>query len=295
VRPVNLIPPEERRGERMPARTGPLAYIVVGVLAAALLGVSAVVLTGNQISDRKSELSGLQGQEASLTQQADRLSSYADFAALEQARVQTVTTLAQSRFDWERVLRELAVVIPDDVWLTSLSGKVSADDSSGSSTTSPTGGGVSPSSIAGPSLDMNGCAASHDAVARFAASLKDIDGVTRVVIDSSSRSSESDSAGTTSGASTAGTGATSDCGVRQFIATFEITVAFDDVQSLAAAAGAAPAPPAGTAPTTPASAADQSQVSSAQQQEDQQKQSIQQQTQKGRNAVSNIVPGAVLP
>ena len=34
MRPVNLIPPEERRGERAPMRTGPLSYVVVAVLAA---------------------------------------------------------------------------------------------------------------------------------------------------------------------------------------------------------------------------------------------------------------------
>ena len=27
MRPVNLIPPEERRGDQAPLRTGPLAYI----------------------------------------------------------------------------------------------------------------------------------------------------------------------------------------------------------------------------------------------------------------------------
>ena len=41
MRPVNLIPREERPGERKPMRGGPLAYIVVGALAAAVLGVAA--------------------------------------------------------------------------------------------------------------------------------------------------------------------------------------------------------------------------------------------------------------
>ena len=30
----------------------------------------------------------------------------------------TVTSLADSRFDWERVMRELSLVLPADVWLT---------------------------------------------------------------------------------------------------------------------------------------------------------------------------------
>ena len=38
---------------------------------------------------------------------------------------QTVSSLAQSRFDWERVLRELSLVIPEDVWLVKVTGTVS--------------------------------------------------------------------------------------------------------------------------------------------------------------------------
>ena len=50
MRPVNLIPPEERPGERRPMRGGPLAYVIVGALAAAVIGVAALAITGNQMS-----------------------------------------------------------------------------------------------------------------------------------------------------------------------------------------------------------------------------------------------------
>ena len=53
MRPVNLIPPEERRGDQAPLRTGPLAYILLAGLALLLLGVVALVLTGNQVSERE--------------------------------------------------------------------------------------------------------------------------------------------------------------------------------------------------------------------------------------------------
>ena len=36
-----------------------------------------------------------------------------------------MTSLADSRFDWERVMRELSLILPDDVWLTNLTGKAS--------------------------------------------------------------------------------------------------------------------------------------------------------------------------
>jgi Tfp pilus assembly protein PilN len=281
VRPVNLIPPEERRGERTPARTGPLAYVVVGVLAVGLLMVLVMVLTSNQISDRESELASLQAQEAAAQQEATRLSSYAQFASLEQARIETVTSLAQSRFDWDRVLRELAMVIPVDVQLSELAGKVSPDAASGGSSSSSSSSGDT--SITGPSLDISGCADSHDAVARFAAALEDIDGVTRVGIESSARSSDTGS----STGSTSSTGS-SGCSAGSSSAQFSITAAFDNVE----------VPTAGTTPTTPeppASSADQSQVADAQQQEEQQKQSTEQQTKKAKENVSNILPGTVQP
>jgi Tfp pilus assembly protein PilN len=296
MRPVNLIPPEERRGEHTPARTGPLAYVVVGVLAAGLLGVSAVVLTGNQISDRKAEIANLEAQQASLQQQSARLSSYTDFASLKQARVETVTQLSESRFDWERVLREIALVIPNDMWLTDLTGQVSSGDGTTSTTaassSSSSGTGVSQSSIAAPSLHMSGCAASHDAVARFAASLKDVDGVTRVVIDSSERPGAG-SSGTAAPAPTGTATGTTGCAEGGFDVTFEITAAFDE--AVTAATTGTTAPPAPGTTTPPASTADQSQVSDAQQQEEQQRESTQNQTQKARDNVDNIVPGMVAP
>lgn len=115
MRPVNLIPPEERRGDKAPLRTGPLGYVIVAVLAVALLGVTLVVTTDNRISDREAQKASLESQVSQAQAEAQRYRSFTDFAALQQARQETVASLATSRFDWERVLRELAIVIPDDI------------------------------------------------------------------------------------------------------------------------------------------------------------------------------------
>src|SRR4029453_14930011 len=125
VRPVNLIPPEERRGDSATMRQGSLAYGVVGLLAVVLLGVVFMVTTGNKVADKEAELSSPEAQEQAATARADALGPYADFAVMAAARNATVTSLAQSRFDWERVLRELALVLPDDIWLVSASGTAS--------------------------------------------------------------------------------------------------------------------------------------------------------------------------
>jgi Tfp pilus assembly protein PilN len=288
VRPVNLIPPEERRGDKTPLRTGPLPYVIVAVLAVALAGVTLIVLTGNQISDRKAEVASLQSQVDQTQAEAKKLESFTSFASLQQARQETVASLATSRFDWERVLRELAIVIPGDVWLTELTASATPGASSGSS--------ASTEGIEGPSLDIQGCAAGHDAVAGFLAALRDIDGVTRVSVLSSDRQETSGSGGSTASSTGSATGGGGACASRSFIATFEVLVAFDNAQPAAAATGAPTAAPTtatsstSTTPTTTTST-DQTEISDAQQQLQQQKDSAAQKTEQGRKAVGTFIPG----
>jgi Tfp pilus assembly protein PilN len=240
MRPVNLIPLEERRGEKAPLRTGPLAYVIVAVLALALAGVTALVITGNQVSDRKAEVATLESKVAVAEAEADRLSAYTDFASMQQARQATVASLATSRFDWERVLRELAIVIPDDVWMTSVTAAASSD--SGSSTSSSTGS-PGTAEITGPSLDIQGCADGHEAVAKFLASLREVDGVTRVSVMSSDRP-EADGSTTSSTSSSGSSDSAVSCSTRGFISTFEVVAAFDAAQPVTPASSSAITPSA---------------------------------------------------
>ena len=217
MRPVNLIPAEDRSGERQPMRGGPLAYIVVGALAIAVLGVAVLAVTNNKISDSKAEIAKLKDQTAATEARAQSLSAYTQFHVLRQQRVSTVTSLADSRFDWERVMRELALVLPGNVWLTNLTGTASPGVTvEGSTSTSLR------ASISGPALEMTGCANSQKAVAGFVQALKEIDGVTRVGVQSSALASAPEGASSGSPTSASGT-----CQTRDFIAQFQLVVAFD--------------------------------------------------------------------
>ena len=222
MRPVNLIPPDLRRGENAPLRTGPVAYMLLGALVLALAGVMALVLTNNQIADRKAEVAQLRQEDAAAQAQAQRLAAYTQFQAMSEQRVATVTSLANSRFDWERVMRELSLILPDDVWLVSLDASAGGDG--GSSSSSGLSGG-----IAGPALALSGCAAGKNAVAGFVTALKDIDGVTRVGFESASMGGEEAVGGGGEG-----------CGTRSFIASFNLVVAFDAAPAPLAGSGAAP-------------------------------------------------------
>jgi Tfp pilus assembly protein PilN len=203
---------------------------VVGALVAALIAVTALVLTNNQISDRKSEVAQLKSEDAEASAEAQRLAAYTQFQALHEQRLATITSLADSRFDWERVMRELALILPRDVWLVSLDASASASN----------GGGDLAGGITGPALVISGCAKGQEGVAGFITALKDIDGVTRVGISSSELPGQEEGAGDTGSG-----GGSSTCQTRKFIAEFQITVAFD----------AAPVPISseseGVAPITP--------------------------------------------
>jgi Tfp pilus assembly protein PilN len=242
MRAVNLIPPEQRRGERAPLRSGPASYVVVGALAAILAVVTLLVLTNNQIADHESQKAQLEAQKAAAEQEVRELAPYAEFASLQETRKETISSLAESRFDWERVLRELAIVLPDDVWLIELAGTVTPEvqlESSPSITAR--------ASIPGPALELVGCGATQDSVARFVAALEDIDGVTRVGVDESKRPDLS----STQATAQSGEGSTEECRTRDQIARFQIVAAFDAAAVPPTAEGTVPTDPA-TAPPAPA-------------------------------------------
>jgi Tfp pilus assembly protein PilN len=256
VRPVNLIPPEDRRGDQAPLRAGPLAYILLGGLVLALVGVVVLVLTGNQISERRDELATLKHEDAVAAAKAARLSSYSQFQGLAEARAQTVRSLADSRFDWERVMRELALILPSDVWLVNLAATATPDVS-----LEGAGGGESSlrGSIKGPALELSGCATGQTAVARFVTSLRDIDGVTRVGVESSELPGKKGGAGSSTGSG--GDSGNDDCRTRSFIAKFEIVVAFD-AAPLPPSEGEGEAPPEAEPEAAQAASSETSQSSS---------------------------------
>ncbi len=239
MRPVNLIPPDLRRGEQAPLRTGGLVYVVLAGLAAVLVGVTALVLLGNVVDERKGEAAALRVEDAAAASAARELAPYVQFQALSQRRVETVRSLADSRFDWERVMRELSLILPSNVWLVNLT--ASAAPGVGVNGGGGGGGSALRSGAAGPALDLKGCADSQQAVAGFVTSLEDIDGVTRVGVQSSELPGRASGAGVSPNGE-AGSGSTSeDCRTRNFIAQFQLVVAFD-AAPVPVSAGVAPAP-----------------------------------------------------
>jgi Tfp pilus assembly protein PilN len=235
MRPVNLIPPEDRRGGSAPLRTGPLPYVVLGGLVLALLAVVLVVLANNQIVEREGEVAKLEREDAAAAAKAERLAAYTEFRTMSEQRVATVSDLADSRFDWERVMRELSLVLPSDVWLVGLTGTAAPGVAVDGGSTGETSG--MRAAVPGPALELSGCAKGQEAVAGFITALEDIDGVTRVGVQASELPEK--------GSSDSGSGEGSDssgdeCRTHKFIAKFAIVVAFDAAPVSESASGEAP-------------------------------------------------------
>ncbi|HZV75713.1 MAG TPA: hypothetical protein VFF79_18540 [Conexibacter sp.] len=244
MRAVNLIPADAGPGGRGGTGIGP--YVVLGVLGLLLAGVVAYVLTNNQVVDRRAQLAGLQTQAHAAQAQADATRPYREFAALAQARVETVRQLGRTRFDWHRALGDLSRVIPGDVWLTSLLGTVTTGVSVSGAGSGDTG--TLRAALPNPAIELTGCTTGHDEVARLLSRLRLMTGVVRVAL--------SDSTKQDAGGGGGGGGASGDCryGHARF-PQFGIVVFFAPLPTApapGAAAGATPA--AATAPAAPASA-----------------------------------------
>jgi Tfp pilus assembly protein PilN len=157
VRAVNLLPKDDRRQRGAEARRnnpvliGAVAgtVLVTAILCAWFLTASAGVADNQRRRDAaQSELAATPVPPPTTPQSS----------ALEQEKGGRVTALSAvlgGRLAWDRLLREFALVLPDDVWLTSLSA------------TAPTPGAAT--STAG--FTINGRTYSQDGVARLLARL----------------------------------------------------------------------------------------------------------------------------
>ncbi len=289
MRPVNLIPAKERRGGSAPSRTGASAYILVGALALLVVGVVALVITKNDVSGSQAEVARLEQQKTVATARAEKLAAYTQFRTVRDVRATTVATLAGTRFDWERVMRELSMVLPGDVWIKQLTATVAPTVIIEGALTIE-----SRAQVAGPAVEILGCAASQDAVARFIPALRGIDGVTRVGLQKSGIDQNATAGGGTSGVSTDET----KCPTTGGIVTFELVVAFDDAPAAIAESAAVSGAAAGaeTAPSDPntaaqAGTADTSGVTGTQQEQQTATDSANSQIDKANRAKSAILGG----
>ena len=169
MRAVNLLPKDSARRAGPPVPTAVAATVIGGLVLVSLM-VSVLLLSAHgKVKSRELELAQKQAELAAIPVPAqNRLQQQDALVADKSARVAALNAALSKRIAWDRVLREFALVLPDDVWLLSLSATAPS-----SAAATPVAGTSSTSSSSTPTLggqlgfSIEGYTYSHDAVARL--------------------------------------------------------------------------------------------------------------------------------
>jgi Tfp pilus assembly protein PilN len=140
MRAVNLLPPERRDAAPRSSLT-PLARQPVFLAAGAVVLVVGLVLgiatyvAASSVDAKRRQLAQVERQLAAARAPKDRISPSS--LATASARRSTILSLAGRRVSWDGFLGSVSLVLPEDVWLVSLSANPSgvASTASTSSTT----------------------------------------------------------------------------------------------------------------------------------------------------------------
>jgi Tfp pilus assembly protein PilN len=211
MRAVNLLPRDANAPRKLitqqnlPAVVGGgLGIVIVGALALSFMNASG------QVAEAQAHLTDVTAQLAATPKPAAAQAvPNSQLAGEQSARVATVSTALGGRMAWDRLLREFSLVLPDDVWIESLS-------------------------IQGIGLTISGTTYSQDSVARLLSRLALIPELTNVTLGSSSSNTPAaDPATPTAGAPPVPTGPS----------TVHFSISADVVLPAGAASLGAPPPP----------------------------------------------------
>jgi Tfp pilus assembly protein PilN len=174
MRAVNLLPrPDPRRRGGKPSVQTQLT-IAAPFFVAAILGVG-FMFSNSKLNSARSNLRTLQQQLAALPPPPAPGNGVDPALAAQHAqRVSALADALSRRIAWDRILRQISSVLPDDVWLTTLNVQSSAAAASTTAVASGTG-----------SISIQGYTYSQPGVARFLSRLQVIPELTQIVLQSS--------------------------------------------------------------------------------------------------------------
>ena len=178
MRAVNLLPRDEVR-QSFGSASRRVAIGASTGFALVSIGLAALVLSaGGVVSSKQQTLDGLRADVAEL--QPDAATPVQDDSTLvteKSARIGALASALAGRVAWDRVLREISLVLPGDVWLTSLQAKA---PQTGTPATP-----AAPDTAAANGLVLSGSTYSQAGVARFLSRLAVVRSLTHVQLQSS--------------------------------------------------------------------------------------------------------------
>jgi hypothetical protein len=182
MKAVNLIPGDQRKARPSGERSNG-AYVVLGVLTVLLALAVAFVMTTNSVNDNTSKAKSAKQEADALEAQAAQLESFTDFASIKDQRLAAVKLAAETRFDWERLMREVSRVMPAGSWLQTTDASVLGDPADAAvpaaadATLAPTG----------PEATFVGCTPKQSEVAKILVRLRSMYRVADVELNESIR------------------------------------------------------------------------------------------------------------
>jgi Tfp pilus assembly protein PilN len=174
MRAVNLLPRDEK-GARLDSRRTPLLAAAGGIAAVTVLFAFLGFSASGSADDKRAELERVEAAIAKLPQAGSGLSS----GLISQERTSRVAALGaalSTQISFDRLLRQVSLVLPDDVWLTSLTAASPAGAAGTPSTpaTPATSGATQPAGSAAIVIDtvtIQGTTYTQEAVAHLLARL----------------------------------------------------------------------------------------------------------------------------
>lgn len=160
MRAVNLLPRDVERARAQGGRA-PLLVVVGGIAAVTAGAVVLFMSASGSISDGESQLDSLEAAIATVSSSGQPSVAPAAITQERTNRVAALSAALTTRAPLDRLLREMAYVLPEDVWLTGLTAAAPV----GAPTAAPA------ASAAAPGVTIQGATYSLGSVARVLARL----------------------------------------------------------------------------------------------------------------------------
>ena len=183
MRAFNLLPGEEAAERTTRVGLAQVLVALLGLLVVAGLGTGYLFMSGS-VADKQAQVDDLRIQLADLDVPSEAPAEEGEgdvpLASDAEARTAALAGALAGRVAWDRVLREVTLVVPEDVWFTTVT--TASPDAAAADGTAPA---ETPAEGAGDSLTIAGTARSQEAVARLLARLGVIPELTAVQLQSS--------------------------------------------------------------------------------------------------------------
>lgn len=121
---INLLPPEILERRRAERRVG---WVILAAFSIAVILVGVWTVGYFRVQGRQDELAAVQQQVQGANAQASQLAIFEQRAAELQARRDLLSLALGDRRDWARLLDEVSLVLPSDMWVQT----ITADEATG--------------------------------------------------------------------------------------------------------------------------------------------------------------------